>query len=239
MGEAKRKRLAAAATVEKQIQPELIPDYFKGVAEIVNAFAVPGSDIVGGFCMPKAMIAYQTVRADGLDASIAIGGMLLRTGPSPKYDVLAWCGPHNMGQIHNDRFPIFHCWIRYDDWIFDPTVGDWRQLEVDTMEKMAFGEAWRPMQWDIELPRYWLKRASEVEAAWRSHGEPALGEVWYCPFHGSADSLKQLMLEVYARTGGEIAFGVEHLKREFAAKHGLPYERNDTVYPLKFSVCRR
>jgi hypothetical protein len=240
MGEAKRRRLAAAAVAERA-PPEMIPAFFKGVAEIVDAFVMP--EVAGGFCTLKTLIAYQAIRSSGLDASIAIGSALIRVGPHPKYDTVAWCGRNNVGEIFHG-VPLFHCWIRYQDLIFDPTVGTWRGVDECALERQmsgmpGFGEVGPPVRWDIDdLPSYWLRPAAELEGPWRLNGTPEPGVAWYGPFRGDAEIAKRRLQDIHKQVGHEIATGIESLKSSFAAKHGHDYRRDDTVYPLRFSIRR-
>lgn len=127
MGEAKRRRLAGempAPTDQMMIPTEAIPDFFKGIAEIVNAFPMPKtiSPGIGGFCMIKTIIAYQAVRVSGIDARIGLGGALVRVGFDPKYDVIALMRPtqYRNGPQWGADLPLLG---PLPDLIFDATVG--------------------------------------------------------------------------------------------------------------------
>lgn len=95
------------------------------------------------------------------------------------------------------------------------------------------------MHWQIDLPSYWIKQASEIEGAWRPTGEPSLGNAWYCPFHGDAERIKRNLEMLWQLNGPQYAAGIERLKCDFATRHNLPCKGNDTIYPLKFSVRQR
>jgi hypothetical protein len=171
------------------------------------------------------------MRACGVEAAIGFGSLVCRIGPDERRDVVAFCGPHNMGLILPNGQAGFHCWLRYPDWIFDPCVGDWRGLDPVAMEQMTFGQSLDAPVWTVELPNYWLKRSAEVEAVWRPVGTPGLGEAWYAPFFGDPDVMRRRVRDVHEDIGPEVASAIEMLAvmAGFDRPSGEP-----TVYPLKF-----
>ena len=48
----------------------------------------------------------------------------------------------------------FHCWLRYQDWIFDHSGGDLRGLDAVASQQIAFGKLLSPMHWTVTLPPY-------------------------------------------------------------------------------------
>ena len=54
--------------------------------------------------------------------------MLYRAGADPIRDVLAFCGPHNAGQLLDGHF-LGHIWLEMDDELIDFSCGDWPHLD--------------------------------------------------------------------------------------------------------------
>jgi hypothetical protein len=245
MGEARRRRrlenkdLARVKSMPRgQLPPEMIADFFKGIAWQLGGLEFRGLlDGPGGLCVFKTLAAYQAIRASSIDASISIGGLLARVGPDPWRDVVAFCGPRNMGFIFPNGTAAFHSWVRYGKWIFDPSVGEWRNLDSVAAERAAFDDPTKvldPPQWTIELPQWWLKSGDEVELAWRPEGTPELGEAWYAPFYGDVEIIMNRMRAVHEDVGKQIAGALAGIYNDYCERNGLDSSHDDTVYPLKF-----
>jgi hypothetical protein len=213
-------------------QQEEIRELFALVAAVVSTLP----DSLRG-CTFQALVAYQAARRFDLDVSIGIGGLLARVGPDPIRDVITLCDSQNMGAFGDDGVLFGHCWLRYRDSIFDATVGDWRSLDAPAAEQRLGAVVLPPIQWRVEWPNYWLRRASEVETPWRPEGRPAWGCVWYCPLRpGDVDGIKHHLQELHELAGLKIASTLDNLFREEAADSGSPYEGNVAAYPLRFSA---
>jgi hypothetical protein len=169
-----------------------------------------GLSDIGGKCIFKTLAAYQAACMGGADVRIGFGGLVARVGPDERRDVVAFCGPRNMGAIHGPSgYAAFHCWLRYTDqnreWIFDASLSEWPSLDAVRTEREVFGAALPPIQWTVTLPRYWLKPAAELELTWRMDGTPKLGKAWYGPFSGDADVVMQRIRTVHEDVGPQIA----------------------------------
>jgi hypothetical protein len=223
-------REAPAGTVP----PSMLADFFKGIALQVDKLEFHGLLGIGGSCIFRTLAAYQAAAASNVDVTIGFGGLLARVGPDPQRDVVAFCGPHNMGFILPNGHAAFHCWLRYQDWIFDASLDEWPHLDSVGTELVTFGEALPPIQWTTTLPHYWLKPAAEVELAWRPQGTPAIGEAWYGPFHGDGEIIMQRIRSVHADVGRQIASGLAHICNAFCEQHGYPNRFDGRVCPLRF-----
>jgi hypothetical protein len=213
----------------------MLTDFFKGIALQLDKLEFRGLPGVGGSCIFKTLAGYQATRMGGVDVSIGFGGLVARVGPDERRDVVAFCGPHNMGVIHRPTgHAAFHCWLRYQDWIFDASLSEWPTLDAVRSEQETFGTTLPPVQWTIMLPRYWLKPAAELELAWRADGTPELGKAWYGPFFGDGDVIMQRIRDAHEDVGQQIAAGLARICNAFCEQHGYPNRFNGQVYPLKF-----
>jgi hypothetical protein len=219
------------------LPPERMLDFFKGIAWQLAGLEFGGLPEGGGHCIFHALAAYQAARAAGVDVSIGFGGMVARVGPDARRDVVAFCGPHNMGVVFPGDHAGFHCWLRYRDWIFDSSVGEWSRLdsaETERIEQEVFGQALPPTRWTVSFPNYWFKPASELELAWRPEGTPELGAAWYGPFLGDPDAIMWRVRQVHEDAGQEIANGLAKIFNAYCEQHDIPRQHGDRVYPLKF-----
>jgi hypothetical protein len=241
MGEAKRRRGAKTdnggrishADIEQAEQ--MMGDFFKGVATLTSAFSFPDNSSIGGECVRRTLIAYQATRASGIDAEIGVGGLLVRIGPDPMRDMVAFCNINNAGGMRPTGMAGFHCWLRCGDWIFDPNVGDWKRLDpVATEAAVGMPTTLGDAQWAIDLPRYWLKCACEVEAPWELRGTPELGRAWYTHLFGPREHVAEMAARIcrtHEDIGVEIPRGVDHLHNKFAERRGIKRVRTSPVIP--------
>jgi hypothetical protein len=245
MGEAKRHRETIAALKNRE-------PFFLGVHKIVEVFEFDGPLGGGIQSMPKALVAYQAIRSCDVDAAIGFGSMICRVGPHPRRDVIAWCGRNNSGEVYDGHF-IGHCWIYHGDWIYDPSVGSWRDLDAQAAGMQVHDASLGSIQWTTSLPSYFFKPCIELEKPWRPAGTPELGQAWYGPLiYGddgydeddaddavrSVDEMVNLFAFLRREIGQHIADGVLRIKREFASLNGLelPEVEDNTPHPLKFRV---
>jgi hypothetical protein len=223
-----------------RIPPHMVADFFKGTSELLKClqFDIGADEGLGGKCMIRTLAAYQAVRVSNVQARIGIGGLIARVGPDPWRDVVAFCGPGNVGGMEpHSGVPVFHCWLCYENWIFDPSVGEWRDLDPVACELAAFGKALPVVQWDITLPSYWLKPTAEVEGAWRPHGAPELGKAWYGPFCGNPAALIKAFAATHRECGQQIADTIARNWNAYAESHSFDVTpQDDTVYPLQFRI---
>ena len=116
--------------------------------------------------------------------------MMYRAGADPIRDVLAFCGPHNGGQLLDGHF-LGHIWLEMDDELIDFSCGEWQHL--DPRAELIGGLP--PIRWQSPPPTFiWATRAL---FPWKSFGEPNTGEMWYGPWTGTppdvADNLDMLI----------------------------------------------
>jgi hypothetical protein len=134
--EARATELATARESPAGIIPSnMLADFFKGVAVQVARLEFRGLSDIGGKCIFKTLAAYQAACMGGADVRIGFGGLVARVGPDQHRDVVAFCGPHNMGAIHDPSgYAAFHCpHITAEEWAeFDRAMAEWqaRRREV-------------------------------------------------------------------------------------------------------------
>jgi hypothetical protein len=218
------------------VPPSMVTDFFKGIALQLGQLEFKGLPEIGGHCVVHALAAYQCIRANSIDCSIGIGSLLCRIGPDERRDVVAFCGPDNMGTILPNGDVAFHCWVRYRDWVFDSSVGSWKSIDAVACELLASVQVpLLPPRWTIELPGYWLKAADEVELAWRPRGTPELGKAWYGPFFGDHEEVIQRIKMMHEDVGATIAKGLSAIFNDYCQRKGIARRHDpDRIYPLKF-----
>jgi hypothetical protein len=112
------------------------------------------------------------------------GGMVYRCGPSPRLDVVAWCGKKNSGMI-TPMGIIGHMWLETDIDLIDFSVGSWQHessLEgSNEVDAAMFGMQGAPLPvWTAPpLPDFFWDNKRQWTAPWNDHGTPALGIAWY------------------------------------------------------------
>ena len=80
----------------------------------------------GGLCFFRSLIGIEFLRLLGIPATLTLGGMVYRVGPDPRRDVVAFCGPGNVGQFISGQGILGHYWIESGSDVIDFSVGDWR-----------------------------------------------------------------------------------------------------------------
>jgi hypothetical protein len=218
------------------VPPTMLADFFKGIARQVAKLKFRGLPGIGGACIFQTLAAYQATRACDIDVTVGFGGLVARVGPDEKRDVVAFCGPYNMGFILPNGYAAFHCWIRYQDWSSIPVSASGTPPTAVACEQQTLGTALAPVQWTVTLPSYWLKPAAELELVWRPEGTPALGEAWYVPFRGDPEVIMRRIRSVHEDVGRQIAGGLSRIFNAYCDQHGIDRQREDRVYPLEFRV---
>jgi hypothetical protein len=172
MGEAKRRRLAAAKILA-------LPDDIKSdIAGIVAMFWF--HETGGGNCIPRAIIGDAVLQACGLPSRLTEGGMLYRAGADPRRDTLRFCLPNNLGGLYQGCV-VGHAWLEVDNQIVDFSLDDWAddaaEIYASTTDPddLALG----PVEWLAPVPTYLWQPAAPLKSAWRGTDEPGLGGLWY------------------------------------------------------------
>jgi hypothetical protein len=177
----------------------LIPDDIKDdIAMVVQSYVLP----FRGVCFYRAIIGKIVLDVLGIESRICIGSMLHRAGPDPWRDVVAFCGPGNVGCISPGGGFQGHVWLQTDNDRIDFTLVDWRDASGIEEDGILSGDAdyglkianeqMGAIQWTApSLPDYfWQPIASFPKwKQWTSGSKgdvtPSLGEVWYGGFRGS------------------------------------------------------
>lgn len=176
----KQRRKAAKITKPKCSTPARVPvipvDVRDDIATCVRSYTVIAA-AGRGHCMYRARIGYEMLNYLGIPAQIALGGLVYRVGLDEKRDVVAFCGPGNVGMIHPQFGILGHCWLMSGADLIDFSVGDWRNQRPEDEDLLG------PLQWSITPPSYfWLPRTS-VEPKGRVW-TPAIGSAIYTGWVG-------------------------------------------------------
>jgi hypothetical protein len=215
----------------------MLQDFFKGIAWQLEGLEFRGLPTQGGSCIFHALAAYQAIRANGVNAAIGIGSLLARVGPHPGRDVVCFSNGRHMGEILPDGSAVFHCWVRHHDWIFDSSLRDWQRIVREGDEVMLPGMTpLPPVQWAVELPRYWFKHSRELEMQWRPTGTPELGQAWYGPWFGDPEEIMRRIRMAHEDAGPQIANGLALIFNDYCARKGIPRQHDDRIFPLKFEA---
>lgn len=215
MGEAKRKAEARQREGMTVMPISKMPDDIKhDIAAVASAVSYIA---VGGTCHFRSVAGMYALKLAGIEAHRCIGGMIYRAGPNESSDVLAFCGPGNVGRFKDGNF-MGHMWVRAGDALIDFSPGDWRNM-VD-----AFGpliddgfEKLGPIRWTADPPAFFwgpwdgFMPPSGIDGTtWA----PELGRAAYTGFHGTAEERRRLddvspemkpMIEMLLRQQMELA----------------------------------
>ncbi len=125
MGEAKRKAEARQREGMTVMPISKMPDDIKhDIAAVASAVSYIA---VGGTCHFRSVAGMYALKLAGIEAHRCIGGMIYRAGPNESSDVLAFCGPGNVGRFKDGNF-MGHMWVRAGDALIDFSPGDWRNM---------------------------------------------------------------------------------------------------------------
>jgi hypothetical protein len=173
MGEARRRRLNNLALTDQRMAA--IAGVVRGVS-----LTLPGP---GGLCLFRAVTGHAVLEALGFRPTLTAGGMIYRAGPHPVHDIVAFCGPQNLGCRHNGRF-VGHIWNMVDGAVVDFSAGDWRSTEV---LEVGTADSLPPVTWMVEPPAfYWAPSAELTPPEANKHtGTPALGRCWFTGWRGN------------------------------------------------------
>jgi hypothetical protein len=188
--------------VPKSSKPSIIiPDDIKEhIAATVRSYVLPFRSA----CWFRAIIGNFVLHTLGIEASVAIGSMVYRAGPDEWRDVMAYCGPGNIGHITSEGSFLGHAWLQTSTDIIDFSVSDWRNsegLDDDDVEALITADrALRDannnlgaIQWTApQLPEYFW-RPTDSFPKWRQWCDgdkatytPRLGECWYGPMRAAS-----------------------------------------------------
>jgi hypothetical protein len=182
--------------VPKSSKPSiLIPDDIKEhIAATVRSYVLPFRSC----CWFRAIVGNFVLHTLGIKASVAIGSMVHRAGPDEYRDVMAYCGPGNIGYITPEGSFLAHAWLQTSTNIIDFSVSDWRNsegIDDDVEELITADRALRDannnlgaIQWTAPpLPEYFWRPTNSFPK-WQQWCEgdkathtPRLGECWYGP----------------------------------------------------------
>jgi len=236
LGKDAKKKIAMSTTSTIVLPDDIKHDIAKTVRSIEwTVFDVDGTAVDGGMCFYRAASGAVTLHLLDIWAKPALGGMVYRAGPDEYRDVVAFCGPGNVGTIKTaEHHMLGHYFVVSGDDIIDFSVGDWK--ETITAGKMS--EVMVPgvdplgaIQWTAPpLPEFfWAPRARfEPVPEMRT---PELGQAWYTGFASPQPSDAQSHFETLLKDAEpslkrivpHVRRAFEHYalkKRVWAARHG-------------------
>jgi len=166
----------------KTLMPVLPDDIKMSIAAIVRQFEfrVKDRELVGS-CFWRAILADAVFKSCHLNSRLVAGGMLYRAGYDPMRDTLRFCLPkNNLGGYLNDHL-VGHIWNEIDGEIADFSCGDWVAEAITQAQTDLFGHKLGFVEWESEaIPDEFLwQPARPLKSAWKTHGEPKLGRIWY------------------------------------------------------------
>jgi hypothetical protein len=178
MGEARRRRLAAASRTLHPVPHDIRDDIAKAVRTV---------DFVsgGGNCAMRMAVGLSVLKSLGFKVHVRVGGLVHRVGPHEEYDVRAMAGPGNFGQMVHGRFNG-HMWLESDGDLIDFSAADWlRDHETIGTNLIHAGQGdLPPINWTAPPPPdYVWEPAEPLRARWRFNESPPFGEFWYCPWN--------------------------------------------------------
>ena len=128
-----------------------------------------------------------------LPVTLMLGGLVYRIGPDPARDVVAFCGPGNLGQMTANGILLGHAWLESGSDYIDFSCGDWRAsmgdhlmipngttLQDGTIVEDNLG----PPQWEVSPPDYMWEPRVRVLPIPGVH-TPDLGHAYYTGWTGA------------------------------------------------------
>ena len=207
-----------------------VRDGFAYMIALVDFASPPGC----GHCLQRSLLAIEVLRRSGVDCQLEIGSMLYRVGPDPVRDVVACCGPDNIGKIVNDDCALYHAWVSVGGYIADFSVHEWRHFH--SRHKASYpGAPLGPIQWTITPPAYWWRPRGKLTGPWRPTGVPELGVAWYGPFTDHlADirDIREYTKVVNDLLRSEIVATVDYIFEQVSRKTGIPLPPREAKAPL-------
>ena len=192
-------------TAQRWARDGAIGDHFDVIAGIVDEFVRQDS---GDTRILRTLAAYRLMRVAAADIYINTSSFAMKVGNGVR-DVIF--------------FPE-HCWLAMDHLMLDCTPP-------------AFPALWPHANWafkpnpcivaDVQFLEYRLKPDGSLESP------PWLGEYWGVP-DNDAGFIRKIQ-KVQMLEGGRILAETERLRALAAERQGVPYCRDDTVYPLRFN----
>jgi hypothetical protein len=230
----KQTRSALPDNHHTDVAVELSDDIKRDIAKVVRSIEFElQHDAAGatGMCFWRCMTGWTTLLALGIPAKPALGGMVYRAGPDERCDVVAYCGPGNVGRLTPQGL-LAHYFIVSGDNIVDFSVGDWKEHSLTGLEIVLPGtESLPPVCWTAPpLPEFFWTDRRELTPD-RSTLSPELGRAWYTGFvaEGTDDPayvMERLIEDVTPQIKSVMPFilrGIEHYalkERLFAVREG-------------------
>ena len=190
---AEAQRRAHEARLQKDAGERIVPllpdDIKRDIAKVVRSIdwevnTCAGGPMRGGLCFFRAMSGWLTLKRLGITALPALGGMLYRAGPDEVRDVVAFCGPGNLGTVTPTGL-LGHYFVMSDGNIVDFSPGDWRATcnDIPDLDLQGQPTGFGPVQWTAPPPDYfWAPRESFLPEPGQM--TPGLGSAWYNGFAG-------------------------------------------------------
>jgi hypothetical protein len=217
---------AAAFSFDATLPVGEIPDDITtDIAKVVRSIEWRLTDDIAGMCFWRAMTGFATLSGLDIPAKPALGGMVYRTGPDERCDVVAFCGEGNLGR-KSPRGILAHYFLVSGQDIIDFSVGDWKGNSLTVPDVVVPGQApLPPICWTTTAPDFFWAHHSNFTPD-RSAFTPELGRAWYTGFADDPPDLIAMMddsMPQIKTVMPHIARGIEHYalrERLFAVRNG-------------------
>jgi hypothetical protein len=180
---------------------------------------------IGGMCLFRNLAGQVMLWKLEIAAKIALGGMIYRTGPDERRDVVAFCGENNTG-VKTALGLGGHYFLISGDNIVDFSVGDWKADSAHAPEhEHLMGLApTEPAHWEIEPPDFfWAERSAFTPRD--GTFTPELGRAWYTGWSGEPPDFDRLF-DDFEPTLKSVTKHLNHGIKFYALKERLFAMRN-------------
>jgi hypothetical protein len=173
--------------------PSLPEDLKRDIAHVVRSVEFDFGFEAAGTCVARTAMGYLLLKSLDVETHITVGGMVYRAGPKPERDVVAFCGPNNLGCMKYGQF-LGHCWLERgtgaDAEIIDFTSGDWKYVTNRDDAVIPDNAPMGHISFRRNPPEYiWAAKQGLKPIA--GHYAPNLGRAWYTGFLRNAAAWPQ------------------------------------------------
>ena len=185
-----KRRLAACAALPDDIKADIAAS-----ARSLNMT----NGRVGGMCFWRTLVGYYALSLLRIETRISLGGLVYRVGPDERRDVIAFCGPGNVGIATDIGIRAHYFLTTGGGEIVDFSVGDWKRdderwrvIVKDYGDDSYLG----PIQWAIDPPAFHWDDANKFRRpAGSTLYTPELGQAWYTGFRGDRSGVFEAIKE--------------------------------------------
>ncbi len=217
---------------EERINAEFSGKDYKPISEDIRrdiASVVQSVNVIiglpGGDCIYRAATGHLVLTHLNIPCAIALGGMVFRAGPDPMRDIVAFCGPGNVGTYFDGHF-VGHYYICSGPDIIDFSAADWRRIaeqpgsepDIPGLSKLD------SIVWEVEPPPFFWGPRAELFADHarmaEAGGTPELGCAWYTGFDGDNANAQEAVNDA-KKTVALFQSAIEHGCEQYQLKERI------------------